>query len=489
MGVSFSQIPVLIREPGFYAEFDSSQAGSRASVFPRKALLISQRLATGTVAELQPVRVLSAAEGEGFFGVGSQLAAMISAYKAADPQTELWAVALDDAGGATKGTQTLTFTGPATASGAVSLYVAGTRYSLAVSIDDTAEEVATACAAAIEADSRCPMNAAVGEGESDHIVTLTAKNAGTQGNTVDVRFNMGSSEGFPAGVGCTVAVGVTGATDPDVNNAIAVIDESRYSTIATSLNDATSVAALELALEDRWAPTVKLDGLLVVALAGSLGTVTSYANARNSPYSIVVPLQGSPSASWEVAAAVAALINAKPNVAQPHRGLVIRGMVAPAPADRWTWTERNIALTDGLSSVIATADGKVAISRLITTYQSTAAGVADTSYLDVTTLEILSYLRYDLDVRFSLKFSDFNLAADGAHFSAGLKILTPSGIKAETIAWLFEKENAGLVFGTEEIKDEIIAEIDESDANRVNLQFGPCLMKALHVVAAKIMFR
>jgi phage tail sheath gpL-like len=488
MSVSFSSIPVLIREPGFYAEFASGASGNRASVFPRRGLMIGQRLSTGTVAECVPTRILSDDEADTSFGLGSPLAEMCRAYRAANSYTELWAIGLDDAAGGTQGTQIVTVTGPATASGSACLWIGGRRYAAAVSVDDTAIEVAAALHALIDADDHCPMTSAIQANPNEHKLTLTARNDGTQGNTIDVRVSYGDGEALPAGIAISVAADVTGAGDPDLGDAIAVMEATRYSTIACSLNDDTNLSLLETELDTRWGPTVKLDGLAVVAFDGSLGDATTYGNARNSEHTIVLPLAGSPTPSWEVAAALAGVIDAKQNVAQPHNNLEVVGLLAPAPADRWIWSERNIALTDGLSTYHVASDGTCYLSRLITTYQTAPSGAADTSYLDAMTVEILSYLRYDLDARVSLKFPNFSLAEDGARVAAGLSVLTPSSFKADVIAWLRAKEDDGIIYGVDDMIEDIIVEINSSDPNRLDVQLGPSLMKALHVVAAKIAF-
>ena len=120
-----TEIPAVTEEPFVYVEFDSSNATSGPTIKTYRALIVGQRIAAGTVAELVPTRVRSAQEAAGFFGLGSMLHAMAKAWCANNTSTEAWFVAQDDDGGATAGTQTLTVVGTTTVAGTLYLYIDG----------------------------------------------------------------------------------------------------------------------------------------------------------------------------------------------------------------------------------------------------------------------------------------------------------------------------------------------------------------------------
>ena len=100
MAVTFNQVPEGALVPFTYVEIDPSRAGSSGAAF--RTLLIGQRLASGTVAAGVPTPMGSGHwTGASKFGAGSMLAIMAAAFRRQNPTGQLWAIALDDAAGAT----------------------------------------------------------------------------------------------------------------------------------------------------------------------------------------------------------------------------------------------------------------------------------------------------------------------------------------------------------------------------------------------------
>ena len=88
-------------------------------------------------------------------------------------------------------------------------------------------------------------------------------------------------------------------------------------------------------------------------------------------------------------------------------------------------------LHDGISTHTVDPGGNVLLERPITTYQLNAAGFPDTSYLDVTTIATLAYLRYTLRARIAQKYPRHKLADDGIAIAPGQAIVTPKTLSAE----------------------------------------------------------
>ncbi|MFO6448916.1 phage tail sheath N-terminal beta-sandwich domain-containing protein, partial [Erythrobacter sp. NE805] len=251
MTISFNTIPASFRTPGQHIEFDSSRAVSGLAPIENRVLLIGQKLAAGTAAALTIAPVSSAGQANQLFGQGSQLARMAAAYLAADSFSEVVAIALDDAGGSTKATSTLTVTGPATAAGTIALMVAGERLAIGVASGNSAIVIAAAIAAAITARPDLPVTAAVGGAPNQHVVTLTARNGGTNGNDIDVRHSHYAGEALPAGVGVAIVAMAGGATDPSLAAVWPVLGDNAYRTIVLGLMDATTYASAAAELDDR----------------------------------------------------------------------------------------------------------------------------------------------------------------------------------------------------------------------------------------------
>lgn len=195
--ISFNEIPINLRVPYVYTEYDSTRANQGPGVQPFKALIVGQKLATGTQPALTPIRITSAAQAAKYFGQGSSLHRMAVAWFAENTFTEVWAVAFDEPGAGVKATNTITITGPATAAGTLTAYIGGQRVQVAVNATDTATVIAAALVAAISALPDLPVTAANASG----VVTLTAKEKGLLGNMVDSRVNYYDGEVLPAGVG------------------------------------------------------------------------------------------------------------------------------------------------------------------------------------------------------------------------------------------------------------------------------------------------
>jgi phage tail sheath gpL-like len=175
--------------------------------------------------------------------------------------------------------------------------------------------------------------------------------------------------------------------------------------------------------------------------------------------------------------------------ARPFQTLAMSRAIPPAETDLFDLTERNLLLFDGISTTRAGAGGVVQLDRIITTYQVSASGAADTAYLDATTMLTLLYLRYSWRVRMQTRYPRHKLANDGTRFGAGQAVITPKIGKGESLAWFRQMESLGLVEGFEQFKADLVVERSTTDPNRLNFLLSPDLINQLIVTAAKISFR
>lgn len=495
MSISFNEIPVNIRTFGQYLEIDNSRAVQGTPAQPHVALIIGQRLATGTVAEAVPTLVGSGDAAEEYFGVGSQLAEMCRAFKRANAFTELWAIALDDGGGSTAGTQTITVVGTATSDGTLVFYIGGERIVVSISDTDDQTAVATAITTAITSHTsytRMPFTVASALG----VVTLTARNKGTVANAIDVR--RGYLPTDPTQLygltSITIATGVTGATDPTLATALTAMGDVQYHTIVVPYSDATNLTALEAELLTRWGPMEQKEGQAFTAALGTQSTLTTLGNTRNSQFLTIIECGGSggnsPTPLYNVAAIGAAIDAGQTEIdpARPRQTLVMTGMLPPQEDHRFTRTERNTLLTDGIATTYVDAGGLVRVERLITTYQTNPLAIPDPSYLDITTMRTLSRLRFDVRARIALKYPRHKLANDGTLFDPGQAVVTPSSIKAELISLFRLWEANGLVEGFDQFKDDLLVERNSTDVNRVDMRMSPDLMNQFRVFAGQLQF-
>ena len=483
MAISFNQVPANARVPFVYVEIDSDRAGASGTTF--KSLLIGQRLAAGEVAEAVPTPIASAADARRAFGAGSMLEHMAAAFRRQNPLGDLWAVALDDAAGAAKEVRTITVSSAATGAGTIALYISGRRIAVGISGAMTAAQVATAINNAVQAAAAdLPVTSAAAAA----VVTLTARHGGAA-TGIDVRANYHPGEALPPGVALTFATSTAGATDPDIDDALDALSDEKFDLIATPYSAAASMAKLEAELTERWGPGRQIDGIGIAAFAGTAAEATTYGNARNSAYASVMGASSSPTPAYEWAAAIAgaAAQSAEIDPARPFQTLQLLG-VLPAPiAKRFTFTERNTLLTDGIATHTVDAGDRVRIERLITTWQ-TKDGVADTAFLDANTPLTLSFLRADFRARMQTKYPRFKLASDGNRVGPGQKVITPGAARAEAIAWFREMEARGLAEGADQFKQGLVVERNAKDPNRLDFLLPVDIVNQLRVVGAQLSF-
>lgn len=491
MTVPFSSVPSNLRVPIFAVEFDSSRSQQGPAVLAYRALLIGQKLSGGTAAANSLHRVTSADAVVPLAGRGSLLHRQALAWFANNRFTETWIGVLEDNAAGVAATGTLTVTGPATADGTLYLYIGGTRLTVAVANADTATEIAAAIVAEITAETDLPVTAAVGGGGSEHIVTLTARNKGTNGN-FDVRLNYQYGEETPAGVGVAIVEMASGATDPVLGTLIAAMGDQWFNVIAHPYSDSTSLTALETELSSRADPLRMIDGVALTSANGSQSTLSTLGDTRNSQFSCIVAQPGdnplAPPAEFAAAVAGVVAFNAPIDPARPLQTLTVKGLLPPADADLFTLEERNLLLYDGVATTCVTA-GQMQLERVITTYQTNAAGSADTAYLDVTTVFTLMFLRYDFRTYMHGKFPRHKLANDGTRVGPGQYVLTPLGVKAEAVAWFRRMEDLGLVENFDQFKNDLVVERNASDPTRLDFLLPPDLVNPFIVGAANIQFR
>lgn len=483
--ISFNSIPLDIRTPGHFIEFDATRAAQGLPVKRQRALIIGQRSA-GSFNSL--FQAPSVAQVERSLGRRSIIAGMCRAFKAANTNTDLWVIGLQDDPSGVAATGTLTFSGPATAAGLIRFLVAGQEVPVVVAVGDTAAQLATKFVTAANQNTMLIVTATA----AAEVVTLTARFKGETGNVIDVRHSyyeqtLGSS--LPAGVGVAVSAMSGGTLNPSIAAALAEVGDEQFDTIVTGVTDNANMTLLETWLADRFGPMVQKEGLAFCGFSGTFSQTTTFGLARNSPYVVAVATSKSPSPPWEWAAQVAALDAGEPDPARPRQTLVLPTMLPPTNFSTWGREERNTLLYDGMSTTKKTPGGQMQIERLVTMYRLDAFGNPDTSYLDVETLRTIMYLRYSLRLRIAQKYPRHKLANDGTLYGPGQAIVTPSVIRSEMLALFREWEYAGLVENFEQFKKDLIVERPSTDPNRIDAVIPPDCVNQFRVFAGQVQFR
>lgn len=487
MPIPFDRIPSNLRVPGVYSEVDNSRALTGAQLLPYRRLLIGTMLAAGTALANIPVQVTTTAQANALAGAGSVLAGMAAAALEQDNFTDLYLLPIADPAAGAAATATLTITGPATSAGTLALYIAGRKVSVGVLTADSATVIAASVVTALAATTGLPVTAASTLG----VVTFTARNKGETGNSLDVRANY-YGETLPAGIGATFTAFTGGTGNPDITAAMDALGDQWFQVWATAYTDTANLVILENEQFSRWGPLREVEGHIFGAVKGTLSALGTIGNARNSEHLTLVQATNEPMPSYEKAAETASIaaFSAANDPARPIQNLSYVWCLPPAETARFTITDRNILLYDGIATSKVTTAGVMQVERLITTYKTNPAGGADASYLDSETLFTLLYLRHDWKDLLLRKFPRAKLADDGNRFGSGQEtvIVTPKSMKAEMVAWAQSMQVIGLVENIDAFKAASVAERNLADRNRMDNLLIPDLVNQLRIIGNKIQF-
>lgn len=499
MSLSFNNVPTTQRTPGVYNEVDSSRALQGLAQNPHKALIIGQMLSTGSKTTNTLYAITSEIIADDYFGSGSILHRMCKKFKENNENTELYAIALDSAGGV-QASATIQFSiALSHAAGVVSttdetlyLMINGEEIQQTLTNAWSVADINSALVDAIAANSALPVT---GSTNAASALNIIAKNSGTFGNYINIRFNYYTGQSAPTCFqdSATLTAMAGGSSDPDIDAAWAVIDNEQFQYIIHGYIDDTNLTALETEMADRFKPLVAKAGIAFGGVRAVLASCTAIGNSRNSPHCVMVGANDSPNApeEWAAAWGAVAAYNLNNDPARPLHFLPINGILAPPTENRFTRAERNVLLYDGIATWLCDTTGKVMIERSITTYQTNALGTPDPTYLDVQTLATLEEIRYQYRTRMELRFliPRFKLADDTFPIQGGqIYVATPKTIKSEIIALFTLLRDNGLIENLDEFITNLIVERNTTDKNRVDVLLPPDLINQFRILASLVQF-
>lgn len=484
MSISFNQIPVTLRIPGVYVETEPKPRGPLD--FSQNILLIGQMLSTATAAAETPVLVFSAAQAESLFGQGSMLARMYRFAHLNNDYTPIWCLPLADNAAGAAAAGSITITGAAAANGTLNIYLGGDRVQVGVYADDAAADVATALAAAINADASLCVSAAASAG----VVTLTAKHKGELGNHVSVMHSYYAQESLPAGINVAVAAMTGGSGNPDISSGLAALAEAPYDYFVLPYTDTASLNAMRDELEGRWSYSQQTYGLAWSAAKGTAAELVTLGVARNDPYTSIMGAGKSPNnpEDWAAAYGARAAFYLNMDPARPLQTITLKGLLPPVQADRFVLSERDLHLHSGISTYMV-PDGQCRIECAISTYQQNAFGAPDNNQLYMNILAINQRLAQGWIAWVTTKYSRHKLGSDGAVPPVGQAWVTPSIMRGEGYEYLMQQHiDPGIVEHPDNYKDEIIAEIDDSEPTQLNMILPAYQTKQLRKTYTKIAY-
>lgn len=498
--MGFSQIPANWNLPLVSIEVDPSQAGTLTLVEP--ALLVGQMFTSGGQAgDATPdvaIPIASKAQAAKAFGAGSMLERMVARFLDNTPAALLWCLPQAEPNSGVAATGSIVYSGPATNSGTLPLYIAGRIVNVAVPNAMTAAQLATAVVAAITADIFLPVSAAV-DGSDTAKVNLTCKWKGATGNDVKIGHALGGAlagEAMPAGISAVITAMASGTGAPSQTNSIAAIGDDAFDYVGIPYTDSTSLGAWEteygFSNSGRWGFLRESYGTIYTAVRDAYANLVTWGAAGNSPVSSALSIEsGAQAPVWEWAAAYCAnaalaFLN---DPARPLQTLELVGCMPPVKGARFSKTERQNLTLYGLATYYVDSAGAARIECERTRYQKNAYGQADNAYFVVTTLATLSYILRFLKQRITSKFPRHKLANDGTRFAPGQAIVTPKIVKGELVAAYAELEYQGIAENSNAFKNALVVSRDSQNPDRLNVLYPPDLVNGLRVFAVLAQFR
>ncbi|PWD90343.1 phage tail sheath subtilisin-like domain-containing protein [Ignatzschineria cameli] len=482
MAISHNSIPNNIRTPLAFIEFDNTGAVSGTPAPLHQVLMISLSNEDGKAPTDEVVRIQNPNAAMEAFGYGSMGHFMAKTFFDNNKEGNVFALALKEVGTAAKGS--IEIIGNATHGGTVALYIAGIRVQIVIPRGATTAKMHELTAEAINA-ALLPVTAEV----VTEKVELTARWKGETGNETSILVNY-HGESMPQGIDLQITGMAKGSGSPDISSALVALGQDWYQHIIMPFTDAVSLDALRDELMERWGPMQQIDGMAYIAKSGTFGELSAFGLKRNDHVLSCLGLYGSPTPSYQIAAAYGAVTSKYIAIdpARPLQTLVLKSVVAPKVMDGFERNERNLLLHEGISTTTVNAGNEVQLERAITMYRTNNLGANDPSYLDVMTPHTLSHWRYAVRTRMMLKYPRHKLADDDANISPGQAVVKPKTIRAELIALYGELEWQGLFENVDAFAESLIVERNENDRNRIDVLSQPDLVNQFMIYAETTQF-
>jgi len=474
MTISVTGVAPTIRKPGTYININTAGAKTGLPVTIDKLLLIGTRSGGTAVADV-PVQVFSPGQAREYFGSGTPLALMAAAALEQNPAlSELWCVPQDEAVGAVAAAGTITVAISSLTAGTLYLYVGRHLVRVGIASTDSESDIATNIAAAITADAALPFSAT----SLLAVVTLTAKCKGTAGNDW-----VWADDFTGSGLTLTTVQPSSGATDPDVQDALDAVESTQFDLICAEFKDATSLTAIKTHLDTVAGPIEQRPGVSVTGLTGTLSAATTLASARNSGRMAFPYMRGTLTHPMEIGAAFAAAIAAEPDRARPLNNVVLKPVAVPRTrSDLLTRTEQESCLYNGVAPLEEAPGNTVAIVRSVTSYVEDAFGSADDTLLDLQTIRVLDAVRYGVRVKLQQELGQTKLA----DVAVSANTTDPTKVRGVILGVLYGYESIGYLERVEDHADLLVVERDPSVPTRLNASIPADIVDGAHVFGAEL---
>ena len=286
----------------------------------------------------------------------------------------------------------------------------------------------------------------------------------------------------------TVAANLSsGATNPTLTTALGNLGDTWYTEIVCPYQDDTSITAIEAVGATRMGPTVKRPFIAFVGYTDTQANLLTALGDRNSEFTSYIPVHGSPTTAFEIAAAAAGwwALKQVSNVGRPVYGDRIPGVRSDAANDL-TYSQRDTSVKAG-GSYTLNSGSSVLFGDVASTRTETDAGVATTAYRFVSDyMPGLQLKINDLEITYgSAPFVNATVIDDAAPGGV-VNAVRPSTAKAYAIQLVDRWSGLGLTKNRDDVVDGIVAEINSTNAGRIDVSIPDDFALGLRIMAALI---
>lgn len=503
--MTFESIPSTLKNPLFFVEVGDPKG---AGVAEKATVLIDQRITgQGTATNDTPYQVFSADDVAALAGSGSVLhRAAYHYFKRDKAATKVIVVPIADAGGSAKASKTLTFSfssGVAlTASGTISMLIAGqplkVNVTAGMSLTDIADAVEAALgtneAAAVAIGSMYPVTMTNTAGAC----TFTARNAGPLGNDIRIITNYNGAaagEVLPGNllIDDTDAYLTSGSGVPDITAALLALAPYSIFALGNSLCSADELLEKKNEFADRWAWDVATFGghgvgVVKETLGDIVGTAKIDDDLKNDWHGCVAAMPRAAfdgvSLGAEYFGACVASLRIDPSL--PVQGVALSNLYPVRENDRPTVSELETLTAAGFATVACDSTGIPIVSLERTTMLRNSLGAAVTGgeamQYPYTTQAIIEDMRTFVQT----EFARCKLVDDGARVNEGVAVVTPTSAKAAVGNLAVKWEGDGWIESAADFKAGLIVERDATNRNRLNFYASPDLANQLRVCAVRV---
>lgn len=446
-----------------------------AEVVPRKILIIGTGDPTTEASNPldTPVLVTSAEDVGAKTGFGFMLHRLaVQAFKGSNG-IETWIIQQAENGAQAAGD--IDFTGSTgVLAGTLALYIAGLSVPVAIATGTSADDIAIAVAAAINADSDLPVTAVV-NGVTTAQVDITAKSEGLfWGDEISIKLNIKAGDETPTGITSAITTMTGGSGTPDISTALDSLGTGDganeafftdvvhgYGQVTTTLDAiSTYVGAGNdfIGLYDKVVhkPFRVLTGDVVTGSGGLSALVALGDGRKEDRANGVIAVPGSASHPSEISAIaignMARISNNRPE--ENYVNVLLDGIDPGDKADRWTseYNNRDTAVKAGASPTIVKS-GAVYMQNVVTFYHPDSVPVTSNGYRSMRNIAILQNILDNVASNFEQeKWTGITIVADTAlvgNVTAKSKARDTDSViddlvalarSFESLAWIFSAE-------------------------------------------------